>query len=171
MIRMQYVTVVILMAALSLSGGCAGYQLGSTLPPEISSIYVPTFVNETKEPFLETTTTQAAIQEFQRDGTLKIATRTTADVMAEVILTKFELQPLRYQRDKALTTEEYRMRIHATLTLTSLKSGLEVAMERSVMGEGTFALVGDMSSSKQTALPEVTRDLAHHIVQEIVEYW
>ena len=55
--------------------GCVGlgYRLGSSLPPDIRSVYVPVFVNRTGEPRVETEATRAAKQEFQRDGTLHLA--------------------------------------------------------------------------------------------------
>ena len=55
--------------------GCTGYRLGSTLPADIKTIYVPTFVNKCGEPNLEGTATQAVLEELQKDGTLRIANR------------------------------------------------------------------------------------------------
>ena len=46
-------------------GGCV-YQLGSSLPPNLKTVYVPTFVNKCGEPQVENETTQATIQEFQK---------------------------------------------------------------------------------------------------------
>ena len=51
--------------------GCAGYRLGTMLPPDIQSVAVPTFINRTSEPLLESETTRAAIREFQQDGSLR----------------------------------------------------------------------------------------------------
>ena len=48
--------------------GCTGYRLGSMLPPEIKTVYVPTFANQTTEPLLEMEATDAVIVEFQQDG-------------------------------------------------------------------------------------------------------
>ena len=64
--------VLLVVGQISLLCGCAGYRLGTLLPPEIKTIHVPTFVNKTREPALEAETTGAAISEFQKDGTLRI---------------------------------------------------------------------------------------------------
>lgn len=154
-----------------LLSGCVGYQLGSTLPPGIESIYISAFANETREPQIETAATRAALQEFQRDGTLQVTTEGQADAMLEVTLVGFDLSPLRYQNEQALTTEEYRQTITARIVLTRLKGDREVVLNREVRGEATFDLVGDLSSSKDRALPEAAADLAHDIVESIVEYW
>ena len=53
--------------------GCAGYRLGSMLPPDIKLVHVPTFINKTSEPQLEIATTRFALQEFQTDGSLKLS--------------------------------------------------------------------------------------------------
>ena len=159
------------MLLLLLSAGCVGYRLGSTLPPGIQTIFVPTFVNEAKEPQLEAQTTRAAIQEFQRDGTLRVVGREAADTVAEVTLTGFSLAPLRYREDRALTVREYRLKIFARLVLTQLRPQAGQMLDKEVEGEATFELTGDLSAAKRAALPEAARDLAHDIVESVVEYW
>jgi len=151
--------------------GCAGYQLGSTLPPGIESVYVPTFVNNTREPQIETDTTRAAIEEFQRDGTLRVVGRDRADTMVEVTLTGFALEPLRYDRNRALQTEEYRLRITAEIVFKRLGPEETVMLQKTVEGSTEFDFTGDLSSSKRTALPDAADDLAHEIVESVVEYW
>ena len=53
--------------------GCAGYQLGSMLPPDIKTVHVPNFTNKTQEPFIVTETTKAVLEELQLDGSLELA--------------------------------------------------------------------------------------------------
>ena len=79
--------IVLLAALVPLVGaGCVGYRLGTTLPPGVKSVYVPSFINETEEPQVDTVATQAAIREFQRDGTVELADAETAD--AELLVTE-----------------------------------------------------------------------------------
>lgn len=153
-----------------LVGGCAGYRLGSTLPPGIRSVYVPTFVNRTGEPLLEATATAATLQEIQRDGTLALGEAGGADAILEVTLDRLVLEPLRYQRDRGKTTSEYRLRIRAELTFKERRSG-KVLSQRKVEGEATFPPLGDLASGKRQAIPTAARDLAHDIVESVVEYW
>lgn len=155
---------------LVLMQGCVGYRLGSTLPPGIKSVHVPTFQNKTGEPLLEAETTGATLREVQKDGTLRIADESRADALLEVTLTRFTLEPLRYERDRAKTTDEYRMRIRAELIFSSKRDG-SVLSKRTVEGEATFEPGGSLTSAKRAALPEAAKDLAHDIVESIVEYW
>ena len=152
------------------SNGCVGYRLGSTLPPGVASVYVPTAVNGTDEPQLETAVTRAVIREFQRDGTLKIAAAGEADSQLDITLVRFDLEPVRYERDQVRTTREYRMRITADIVFTRPDSG-ETLLNRRVQGDTTFDFFGDLASSKVQALPQAADDLAHDIVETMVEYW
>ena len=42
---MRVITILVLLAMT----GCAGYQLGATLPPGVNSVYIPVFRNESGE--------------------------------------------------------------------------------------------------------------------------
>jgi len=162
--------IVLLIALTPLLGGCLGYRLGTTLPPGIRSLYIPTFVNRTGEPGLETTTTQAAIREFQQDGTLRIASEETADAYLDVQLQVFKLQALAYDEDDGRTAEEYRLIIIAQVDFYRSESD-ERLSRRLVRGESSFEPSGDLSLGKMDALPEAAEDLAHQIVKTVVEYW
>jgi hypothetical protein len=159
------------LALVALCGSsCVGYRLGTTLPAGIETVYVPTFVNVSGEPLLETEATRATLQEFQKDGTLRTVDRQSADLVLSVRITGFNLEPLRYQDTRVRTAEEYRMLITAQLSVTDTRSET-VLTERVVNGEITFVQQGDLTAAKRAALPEAAEDLAHSIVESVVEYW
>ena len=159
----------VLLAALLFSG-CAGYRLGTSLPPDIQSVHIPTFLNSTEEPQLETDTTAAAIREFVRDGTLRVADADQADTVVKVTLTSFRLTPVRYEKEESRTTREYRMEIGARVDFR--KPGDEAPLlTRKVVGDTTFFPGGDIGQAKRDALPAASRDLAHKIVECVVEFW
>lgn len=162
--------IVMLSAVASVLTGCAGYRLGSTLPPGINVVHVPIFINKTSEPLLEIVTSQAVISEIQRDGTLSIGSREKCDVILDVSVIDLQLKPLRYETDRTTTTREYRMTITASLKLTNRLTG-KVMTRNVVIGENDFMPIGDLSSAKRDAVPEAARDLARRIVENIVEYW
>lgn len=159
-----------LLAALLLNG-CAGYKLGSMLPADIKTVHVPTFVNKTREPLLEIETTQKAIQEIQRDGSLKIAAKQTADSLLEVTITDYSLQPVRYDQQHATQTKSYRLWITATVVLKSSKDNKIIVDRPGVRGQAVFEVLGDLTSSKLQALPLAASDLAHNIIETVVEVW
>ncbi len=153
-----------------LPGGCMGYRLGSTLPDGINIVHVPTFVNKTTEPRLEIECSQATLRELQRDGTLSVSNLEKSDVVLEVVLTGFRLEPLRYDADNSTTTSEYRLTITADLVLTNRRTK-KIMTQDTVQGETDFVPTGDLTSAKREALPDAAEDLAHDIVESVVEYW
>ncbi len=151
--------------------GCVGYRLGSTLPPDVKAIYVHLFVNKCNEPLLEIDTTNATIAEFQKDGTLRIVPKGDADVILETTLTGMILTPLRYDQviDKK-KPNEYRLTLQVSFVLKRAKTK-EIINADSVIGESTFVFLGNLNSSKRTAIPAASEDLAKRIVEKVVETW
>lgn len=158
------------LALLVACAGCTSYQLGSTLPPGLESVYVPTVENRTGEPLLDSEVSRALLREFQRDGTLRVENEANASARLETTLVKFEMTPLRYERNDAKQTREYRVLITADIVLRSAKDN-KVLVQRRTEGEATFDFLGDLASSKLTAVPKAATDLSHDIVEAIVEYW
>jgi hypothetical protein len=160
-----------LMLAVLLTG-CASYQLGSMLPDDIKTVYVPTFINKTSEPMIETEATQGTIRELQKDGSLKVVgTPEEADTLLIVTLTDYQLTPLKYERDLNTTADQYRMTLTAQVVLTRRTTDKVVAENPRVQGEADFPIAGDFTSSKKQGLPNAALDLAHNIVEIIVETW
>ena len=161
-----------LAVCMAAGSGCTalGYRLGSTLPRDIRTIHVATFVNETREPQLEAETTRAVIEELQRDGNLRVVPLGQEDTRLEVRLVDFTQEPLRYDRDRPKTSREFRMRIAAKMILRR-RGGEEVLTERQLTGEATFESMGEITTAKRDAIPRASADLAHRIVKAIVEYW
>jgi hypothetical protein len=164
-------SVVALSAVLGLAAaGCAGYRLGSTLPPNIKTVHVSAFLNKSGEPQLENSATRAAIQEFQRDGTLKVLDKDQADTIVEVTLTGYRLEPLVYSRDNTSAPSQYRLSMTADMVMKLRTTGA-VMTQKSVTGETTFNAAGGLTAAKLQAQPAACRDLAHSIVESVVEFW
>lgn len=156
--------------ALGLSG-CASYQLGSTLPPGIDSVHIPIFVNATNEPGVDEITTQAAIEEFQNDGSLRVTSAADADLILEVRVHHYELKPVRYRRDRATQPDEFRLKLTAEVIARKTSDNSVLVHRNHVQGESTFPVTEDIRTAKIEALPEAAKDLAHDIVEAVVEFW
>lgn len=154
-----------------LSSGCAGYRLGSMLPPDIKTVYVPTFVNKTTEPQLEVDTTQALVEELQRDGSLRVVNEDQADAVLNVTLRRYVIEPVSYRGDSRTSAKEYRIVLNAAIVLTRRGAGTVVVDHPDVRGEYVFPVAGDLTSSKLRGLPSAADDLAHNIVEKVVEVW
>ncbi|MBU1908639.1 MAG: hypothetical protein KJ726_01160, partial [Verrucomicrobia bacterium] len=152
--------------------GCVGYKLGSMLPADIKTVYVEPFINQTDEPLIEVEATRAAMSEIQKDGSLKVVRNAEeADSLLKVMLIGYRLSPIAYQADRVTAAEEYKMVMTASVLLIRRDSGAVVVEVPQITGETTFILAGDMTSSKDAALPETAADLGRRIVANLVEAW
>jgi len=154
-----------------LLNGCAGYQLGTMLPDDIKTVYVPVFLNDTDEPLIETEITRAVIKELRRDGSLKAVDEADADSILLVRIKEYELKPQSFVRENRSRVNQYRANISAEVYFQRKSTGEILAQRSSVTGYGIFDFQTDLISAKRLALPEVADDLAHEIVELIVEAW
>lgn len=151
--------------------GCAGYRLGSTLPPHIKGVHVPMAENLTDEPDLESAVTRALLQEFQRDGTLSLRDQLEADATLEVKIRLFRLEPVLYAREDRATAEEYRLLLGVEARFIDHKDG-RVRLDSSITGEATFpAGASDLSAEVRGAIAPAARDLAREVVNAVISAW
>lgn len=161
---------VILLALVALPA-CVQYRLGSMLPSDIRTVYVPTCDNATSEPMIESDVTQAILSQIQMDGSLRVAGQEDADTVLDIKLTQFQLDPVAYVSGQSSTVNQYRMRITASFVLRRTSDSSVVAESPSLTGWYDFDFTGDMTSSKNVALRPAAEDLGRRIVSAIVQYW
>ena len=161
--------------------GCAGYRLGSNLPGNLRTVSIPTFKNQTREPGIEISITNEIINQFQIDGTLRVVDE-DPDLILHGELIGYSREPLRYTGKDFKEVEEYRLRIRAKLTLIETASNTPRWKGRVVEGETTYFMSGDFREIERTAigtlteeersqLPTLEEDLAHDVVEAVVEDW
>ncbi len=154
----------------SLLAGCLGYRVGTTLPPHLKTVAVEHYLNKTGEPQLEAEVTRAVLQEFQREGQLRIVDAPQADIILSGDLVRYTLEPMRYDRDRPRTVREYRAVIRAEYLAVERVSGKIVA-KGTVEGDATLPTGGDLVTARRGAMPEAARQLAHEIVTAVVSAW
>lgn len=157
--------------ALFQTGCLHGYRLGSTLPPDVQSVYVPVALNESSEPLLETAVTQATLEQIQRDGSLSIETEANADSVLYITITDFELRPLAYEDSDNLRPDEYRLILKARVELIQQKTGRVLARTGRLEGRSEFELISDLVSDQRNATPDAAEDLGRRIVAAVTEAW
>jgi hypothetical protein len=155
----------IFLALLTVTG--CGYRVGSLLPKDIKTIYVPMFINNTPEPELESIVTNGIIQEFILDGTLKTSEESDADTILIGEIIDYRREPLRYSSDEVTT--EYRLLIAVKLTFKDLRRNELILENPRVEGYSTFFVGSSLPESERQNLPLVVKDLAHHVVEKVVE--
>ena len=91
---------VLLILCMMLFTGC-GYQMVSKethLPPGLTSIAIPTFLNQTLEPGIEVPFTQGFLREFINDRRVRVVDRGGADSVLEGVIKSFDIYSVAYDR-------------------------------------------------------------------------
>jgi hypothetical protein len=156
-----------LVVVMVVGGGCAGYRVGALLPEHIKTIAVPVFVNNTSEPNLEIQATNAVINQLATDGTLRVVPEDEADVVLTVRLIRYQRKPIRYTGVTRPT--EYRITVTVLATLHDRHEGADLWADDRLSGSAEFVVGGSLPASERRARPEALEDLAHDIVEHIVE--
>lgn len=151
--------------------GCTGYRLGSMLPNDIQSVYVPVAINQSDEALLDSEVTRAVLRQLQRDGSLEVTNEESADAVLFITVTKLDLDPLRFEEGNRVQPNEYRMTIRAEVQMIRTSDESVVVSPQSARGKGVVELVGDLTTAKRQAFPEVAEDLAQNIVEKVTEAW
>jgi len=157
--------------SLFLLTGCASYRLGSMLPPDVKSVYMPTAINATTEPLLANDVTSAVFAELQRDGSLSPESEDQADTVLTVRITNYDLTPLSFTRDNRSEPDQYRLTLAAEVELVVRETGKTLVRSGRITGQDTFPLSGDITQAKRIGLPDAADDLARVIVATITEAW
>jgi hypothetical protein len=166
----QILKIAFTLTTLLMLTSCTSYKLGSSLPNDIKTVYVPICINKTKEINIENYVTQAILTRIQEDGSLKISDEQLADTILKVTIVEYELAPVRYLEGNEKTVSEYRLTLTAQFTFTRSSNG-KVIMTSSAIGEHKFTPTGDMVQAKNQALPDAAANLSHYILEQVVDFW
>lgn len=145
--------------------GC-GYQFvgrETHLPRGLSSVAIPTFVNQTYEPGIEVPFTQGFLREFIRDRRVKVLERAEADSVLEGVVKTFQIYSVAYDRSGLAT--EYQTTIVVDLTLKKRTGEIlwkEIDLSESRWYRTSFAVL--VSESRRTAaIEDIGRVIAERV--------
>lgn len=151
--------------------GCAGYRLGSTLSAEYRSVAVPMFRNKTYKPQLEAQVTNGIIKRFQSDGTLRVESAASADVVLTGTIIGYHRNQLRSRAAETGTPREYRVSIEAKIEARERVTGKVVLAPTTVNGSADTFIGNDLQSAEEQVLPLIAEDLARQVVTLLAEKW
>jgi outer membrane lipopolysaccharide assembly protein LptE/RlpB len=148
-----------------LTWGC-GYQLvgrETHLPPGISSLAIPTFINRTLEPGIEVPFTQAFLREFILDRRVKVVERKEADSFLEGVIRSYSYHSVSYDRSGLVL--EYQMTVIVDLTLKK-PSGEILWIEKNLTETTWYRASSNVlinEANKDAALQEIGGLMAERI--------
>jgi len=149
----------------SLASGC-GYQMAGRethIPPGLTSIAIPTFVNKTFEPGIEVPFTQAFLREFILDKRIKVVDRSEADSTLEGVIKSFNIYSVSYDRSGLVL--EYQTTVVMDLTLKK-QTGETLWIERDLSETYWYRSSSNILASeanKATAIQQIGRFVAERI--------
>lgn len=153
-----------------------GYHLtpvGGVVPEHAKSISIPVFLNATSEPTIDTSVTQAVVEEFLSDGRLKLASIEAADVIMRGRVLRFELVPLSYNVDAYV--QQYSVKIVLDVSVENAKTHATLWQERelsTVFITSYPVTIGDVRATrlaKDDAVGRACRDVASTLRSRILE--
>ena len=156
---------VLLILCMMLFTGC-GYQMvgkETHLPPGLTSIAIPTFLNQTLEPGIEVPLTQGFLREFINDRRVRVVDRREADSVLEGVIKSFDIYSVSY--DRSGIALEYQTTVVIDLTLK--KQTGEILWKEQDFSETRWyrssmsALISE--SNKAAAIQQIGRFMAERI--------
>jgi hypothetical protein len=145
--------------------GCAGYHLGPTggvVAGSRTVQFVP-FENKTKEPRLIDALSVSLRQRLQEDGTYRLETRGTGDIIVHGEITKFDRGALAFQPQSTLTVQDFTLTMTAHVTATE-RFGGKTNLDTTVTGATVIRVGSDQTSAERQAVPLMADDLARKVV-------
>jgi outer membrane lipopolysaccharide assembly protein LptE/RlpB len=145
--------------------GC-GYQMvgmETHRPPGITSIAIPTFVNQTFEPGIEVPLTQGFLREFIQDRRVKVVDRKEADSILEGVIKSFQIHSISY--DRSGIAQEYETTVKLDLTLRR-RNGEILWIQKDLTESRTYRVSTSplmTESNKASALQSLGRLMAESI--------
>lgn len=119
-------------------------------------------------PLLENTITNAVVDRFNFDGTMRVVQEEAADLVLRGALMSYRRESLRSSND---TPEEYRITLFVNIKLIDAKTNKVVWEKDNFAGDISYFTSGAQAISESQAIDNATKDLARRIVEATVEAW
>ncbi len=152
--------------ALLLLTGCM-YSFKGSLPPDIKSVAIPLFENQTAEYRINETITDLLTQQFLQEGVLRVADEKTADSVLDGTVTRIDDSPLTY--DAAEQVKEYKVTIDLKIQWYD-KVQDKTLLDRSFSGWGSYD-ANQANVTREDGIQEAISKITDDIINAITANW
>ncbi|MCR4439760.1 MAG: LptE family protein [bacterium] len=159
---------VLLLSATSLLCSCGYYSFSPGSASHIKTVAIPVFDDRTAEFGIREQLTEALVQEFTRDNTLRIAERHSADSVLEGVIVSVDDRAGPY--DKQEMVQELKVYITVDVRYFDLKKSQEVWKDRLTQW-GAYDPKAGGTSARQEGINEAIRRLVTEILNRTVSGW
>jgi hypothetical protein len=155
---------------LELFTGCAGYRLGPANGAVAGgkTIEVLPFNNQTLQPRLGDTLTEALREQLQTDGTYRLTAHDPGDVVVTGVVTTYSRSGVSFLSTDAATPQDYRIDVTAHVTARERSTG-KLLLDKDVTGQTLVPVTSDLADAERQALPLLAQDLAQNITGLLTE--
>ena len=167
----QFYSVLIITAVLFFSG--CGYQFGSLMHPQITSVAVAPVTNETLFYNSAAVLRQKLTEVFTTDGSLKLKTIGTADCIVYARITKITFKETsgHIRDDDDFLPNEWTVTADVEYSVILPGRAKPLIANRNVVGETTILNDPDLEIVKRNGLKQALNEAAKKIVAEFSENW
>lgn len=158
--------VFLLLPAYFLSG-CGFYTFSGNVPGHLESIAIPAVENRTAEFGLVEELTDAIIESFTQDNTLKIRKLQNADCVLYCTLLRLDDKPFSFQANE--TVDEYKVTLTLKVKFEDRVKGKTV-WEETLTQFGVYPF-GEGASAREDGIAEAIEKLAEEILNKTVSGW
>jgi hypothetical protein len=150
--------------------GCAGYKLGPTNGVTAGSrtVKFKPFVNHTQVPRVTEYLSTSLRKLLQQDGTFRLETSGSPDILVTGEITKFDRSGLSYLAGDVLTPQEYTLTMQARIVAVNVNTG-KTYIDRLVQGTTYIRIGNDETSDERQAIPLLTDSVARNAVSLLVD--
>jgi hypothetical protein len=150
--------------------GCTGYRLGPSngLRAGDKTLQIVPVTNRTLEPRLGDAATSALRKEIQRDGTFRLVTSGTADIVVTCELYRYDRNEVSFVPDDIVTARDYRVSLIARVNATETATG-KTLLTREFTGNTLMRLGNDLPRVERQTLPLLAADLARQITAALAD--
>ena len=126
------------------------------------------FNNQTLQPRLGDSVTEALREEFQVDGTYRLATGEGGDVVVSGVITGYSRSGLSYLSSDVLTANNYQVAMVAHVVVRERATG-KLLLNKNVTGYTLVHVGTDLQSAERQAMPLLADDFARKVTQMLTE--
>jgi len=160
----------VLLMMLALAAGCSHYSFSAAAKTHISTIAIPILENETLAYGAEIGITDALIEQFTTDNTLRVVGEDDADSILRGAVAVYERPVMSY--DAGGNPLEYKVRVIARLSYEDVTRG-SLVWEEEVEGWAVYSVSGGSGelSSEEEAQERAYEKLAEDVLSKTVQGW
>lgn len=155
----------------AVAGGC-GYTLSSALPGHIKTLAIPVLANSTVEFGLGDDVTQALVNAFLSDRSLKIVREREADAVLRGTIVRYENHVFGYTQQERAT--QYEIVLVVKVSFHDLVKNRDLWKEDALTVRTTYNVVAVGAAPPQTEADgrrDVIQKLADQVVSRTVQGW